>query len=182
MRMNTEFFHDLSVSINSTLDVKKIMHILSADVAEIFGVKGSSIRLLDENKEKLEVVASYGLSEQYLNKGSISAEKGIPEALKNRPIVVKDVATDEGVQYQDEKKAEGIVSILSVPVNARDDVIGVMRLYSDEPREFTEDDIMLAVAIAHQGGLAIQNASMYLTLQQDKKDLEEEIWTHKSWF
>lgn len=182
MRMNTELFHDLAVSINSTLDIKKIMHMMSADIAETLGVKASSIRLLDEDKKTLELVASYGLSEKYLSKGPVSAEKGIAEALKNRPVVVRDVATDAGVQYREEKKAEGIVSILSVPINARDDVIGVLRLYSDVPREFTEDDIMLATAMAHQGGLAIQNASMYLMLQEDKKNLEEEIWSHRSWF
>ncbi|HHC23928.1 MAG TPA: GAF domain-containing protein [Desulfobacterales bacterium] len=182
IRMNTELFHDLAVTINSTLDIKEIMHIMSADVAETLGVKAASIRLMDENRDKLEIVSSYGLSEKYLSKGPISAEKGISEALRNRPVVIRDVATDKGVQYREEKKAEGIVSILSVPINARDDVIGVMRLYSDVPREFTEADIMMAVAMAHQGGLAIQNASMYLTLQQDKNDLEAEIWTHRSWF
>jgi len=31
------------------------------------------------------------------------------------------------------------------------------------------------------GGLAIQNASMYLKLQEDKKSLEEDIWSHRSW-
>lgn len=182
MQMNTELFHDLAVSINSTLDIRKIMHIMSADIAETIGVKASSVRLLDENREKLELVASYGLSEKYLNKGPISAEKGIPEALRNRAVVVKHVGTDEGVQYRAEKKEEGIVSILSVPINARDEVIGVLRLYSDVPREFTEDDIMLATAMSHQGGLAIQNASMYLMLQEDKKNLEEDIWSHRSWF
>ncbi len=182
MQMNTELFHDLAVSINSTLDIRKIMHIMSADIAETIGVKASSVRLLDENREKLELVASYGLSENYLSKGPLSAEKGIPEALRNRSVVVRNVAADEGVQYRAEKKAEGIVSILSVPINARDEVIGVLRLYSDVPREFTEDDIMLATAMAHQGGLAIQNASMYLMLQEDKKNLEEDIWSHRSWF
>lgn len=182
MRMNTEFFHDLAVNINSTLDVKSILHIMSADVAEFLGVKAVSIRLLDEDKGILELVSSYGLSEKYLSKGPLSAEKGISEALKNRAVVVRDVATDDGVQYKKEKQEEGIVSILSVPINARDDVIGVMRLYSDVPREFTEDDIMMAIAMAHQGGLAIQNASMYLRLQEDKRDLEAEIWSHKSWF
>lgn len=181
-KMNAELFHDLAVSINSTLDIKKIMHIMSADIAEIIGVKASSIRLLDQENNTLELVASYGLSEKYLSKGPASAEKGIPEALRNRPIAVKDVAAEAGVQYREEKKAEGIVSILSVPINARDEVIGVLRLYSDVPRDFDYNDIMLATAMAHQGGLAIQNASMYLMLQEDKKNLEEEIWSHRQWF
>jgi hypothetical protein len=41
---------------------------------------------------------------------------------------------------------------------------------------------MLVNAIAHQGGLAIQNASMHMMLQEDKKSLEKEIWSHRMWF
>jgi hypothetical protein len=42
--------------------------------------------------------------------------------------------------------------------------------------------VILLEALAHQGGIAIQNASMYLMLQDDMKNLEEEIWTHRAWF
>jgi len=37
-------------------------------------------------------------------------------------------------------------------------------------------------SLARLGGLAIQNASMYLQLQQDKENLEKEIWSHRAWF
>ena len=179
---NTRLFHDLAANINSTLDVKKIMHILSADVADALGVKAASVRLLDESKEKLELVASYGLSEKYLDKGPISAEKSIAEALKGKPVVVKNAAEDKGVQYKKEKQEEGIFSILCVPIKSKDEVIGVLRLYSGVEREFTEDEIMLVTALALQGGLAIQNASMYLMLEQDMKDLKDDLWSHRSWF
>ena len=182
MRMNTEFFHDLAVNINSTLDVKNILQVMSADIAEILGVKGITIRLVDEESGTLRLVASFGLSEKYLNKGPFYYDKTNMEALKKKPVVTRDVATDENVQYRKEKMEEGIVSILAVPIHARDDVIGVLKLYSDVPREFTEDDIMLVTAMAHQGGLAIQNASMYIRLQEDKKSLEEEVWSHRMWF
>lgn len=182
IRKNTKLFHDLSASINSSLDVKKIMEIMSVDVARAFGVKAVSVRLLDKEKKTLHLVASYGLSGKYLGKGPLSAEKSIAEALRGNPVVVKDAASDKGVQYKDEKKQEGIFSILCVPIKAKDEVIGVMRLYSGVPRDFNQDEIMLASAIAHQGGLAIQNASMYLMLKQDIKDLKDDIWSHRSWF
>jgi GAF domain-containing protein len=182
MRMNTEFFHDLAVNINSTLDVKKILHIMSADIAEILGVKGITIRLVDEESGTLKLVASFGLSEKYLDKGPFYYDKTSLKALEKRPVVIKNVSTDENVQYRKEKLEEEIVSILAVPIHARDDVIGVLKLYSDVSREFTEDDIMLVTAMAHQGGLAIQNASMYIRLQEDKKSLEEDVWRHKMWF
>ena len=37
-------------------------------------------------------------------------------------------------------------------------------------------------ALAQTGGLAIQNAAMYLALQNDLRDLKEDIWSHGSWF
>ncbi len=179
---NTKLFHDLAANINSTLDIKKIMNILSADVAGALGVKASSVRLLDEERENLELVASYGLSQKYLNKGPISGEKSISDALKGKPVVVKDISTDKGVQYRKEKEEEGIAAILSVPIKSKEEVIGVLRLYSGVPREFTDDEIMLVSALALQGGLAIQNASLYLMVQKDMKDLQDDIWSHRSWF
>ncbi len=182
MRMNTEFFHDLAVNVNSTLDVKQILKVMSADVAEILGVKGITIRLVNERSGTLELVASHGLGKNYLEKGPFYYDQASLDALKKKPGVIRDVATDENVHYRKEKMDEGIVSILAVPIHAREDVIGVLKLYSGEPREFTENDIMLATVMAHQGGLAIQNASMYIRLQEDKKSLEEEVWSHRMWF
>jgi hypothetical protein len=36
--------------------------------------------------------------------------------------------------------------------------------------------------VAYLGGLAIQNASLYLMLQEDMKELKADIWSHRSWF
>jgi GAF domain-containing protein len=182
LRENTRIFLDLAAGINASLNLKDILQALTANVAKAIGVKAASIRLLDEERANLKLVASCGLSEKYLSKGPISAEKSISEALRGRPVVVKDASADKGVQYKKEKQEEGIVSILCVPIKAKEEVIGVLRLYSATPRDFTEDEIMLVTALAYQGGLAIQNASLYLMLKSDMKELKEEIWSHRCWF
>ena len=41
---------------------------------------------------------------------------------------------------------------------------------------------MMVKALAHQGGIAIQNASMFLQLQEEQKSLEEDVWSYRSWF
>jgi GAF domain-containing protein len=79
-------------------------------------------------------------------------------------------------------KAEGIVTILAVPIKTKERVIGVLRLYSGVPREFTPDELMLVTALAYLGGLAIQNASLYLVCQSDMENLKGELWSHRSWF
>ncbi len=183
LKENTRMFLDLSASINSSLDLNKVLHILSANVAETIEVKGSAIRLLDEKRQTLELAASYGLSEQYLNKGPISAAEGPDrELLQGKPLVLRNAKKDKGITYKKEMEKEGIVSILSVPIRTKDEVIGILRLYSAYQREFAEDEILLIMALAHQGGLAIQNATLYTILKQDMDDLKEDMWSHRSWF
>ncbi len=182
IQKNSMLFLDLASSINSSLDIKKVLHILTADICEALDLKGIAIRLLDKDTNMLNLVSSYGLSEGFLEKGPVSAEKSATQALKGETVVIKNVATDKRIQYREEFLNEGITSMLVVPIKVKDEVIGVMRFYGDVERDFPEETIILANAVAQQGGLAIQNASMYLALQDDKKHLEEDIWSHRMWF
>ncbi len=182
VKANTRLFHDLSTNINSSLDLPKIFHILAADIAETLKIKASSVLLVKPETGTLELVASYGLSDRYLKRGPLSLEKSVAETLEGKPVVIKNATTDKRVQHRKEKQEEGIVSILSVPIKTKDEVIGVLRLYSGIPREFTKGEIMLVAALANQGGLAIQNAFMYHLLQEDMNDLRDDIWSHRLWF
>ena len=182
IRKNSLLFLDLAAAVNSSLDIKEILHDLTHRIGEALGMKGIAIRLLDKATGNLKLVASYGLSDKFLNKGPVSATKGAVQALKGETVVITDVETDPRVQYRKEDLEEGIRSILIVPIKARDEIIGTMRVYSGVKREYPEDMITFVNALAHQGGLAIRNASLYLSLQEDKKSLEEEIWSHRLWF
>ncbi len=183
LRNETKLLFDLAVKLSGSLDIKEILRAMSAEIARALGVKGASIRLLDEDKQTLELVASYGLSEKYLQKGPVSARKSISQAVNGqKPVIVENAATDRRVQYRKMNKEEGIVTILSVPITTKEKVIGVLRLYSKVKRDFSQDEIMLVTALAYLGGLAIQNASLYLVCQTDMKDLKDELWSHRSWF
>ncbi len=178
IRISLELISD----INSSLDIRVILQTLTEKMARALDLKAASIRLLNDNKTELRLVASYGLSEKYLNKGPVYAEQSIAEALSGVPVIVRDAAKDKGVQYRKEKKEEGIVSILCVPIKAREGVIGVLRLYTNAPREFSDQDIQLVSVLAHQGGLAIQNASLFMMLQDDLKGMKDDAWSHRCWF
>ncbi|MFP3867768.1 MAG: GAF domain-containing protein [Desulfobacteraceae bacterium] len=182
LRRKTRMFLDLAVNLGSSLDIKKILHIMSADIAESMGVKGSALLLLDEEQRTLKLAASYGLSERFLHKGPVSAQKSMAQALTGEAVIISDALTDKRLQYKKATAEEGIRSILSVPIQTKEKVIGVLRLYSGVPRNFSEDEIMIVTALAYLGGLAIQNASWYLMVQQDMEDLKDELWSHRSWF
>ncbi|KJS03176.1 MAG: hypothetical protein VR65_02855 [Desulfobulbaceae bacterium BRH_c16a] len=179
-KRDLKLLSSVAENLGSSLDIKVILHLMTADLALAFNLLGVTIRLVDDRSRELRLVASYGLSENYLNKGPVSAER-IKTVLKNKAEVIDDVATYD-IDYREERKAEGIVTMVHLPIPVKGKVIGIMGLYSDKRRGLLDEDISLMSSIARQCGLAIQNASLYLQLEQDKKNLEEEIWGHKAWF
>jgi len=152
---------EVSGTISSTLNVREVLGMIVRKIPDIMNMKAATIRLLDDAGKKLELVASYGLSERYLNRGPVDAEGSISVALEGNPLAIYDATTDPRIFYRDEAKEEGIKSMLVVPIVVRAKIIGIMRLLTDEYREFRRDEIAFAVALAGQGGIAIENARMY---------------------
>jgi len=179
---NAALFLELASAINSSLEIKEVLHNMSEKVCQALGMKGVTIRLVNEDTHTLDIVATHGLSDKFLKKGSISTEKSVTEALQGKTVIIEDIAADKRLQYPQETQAEGIHSMVCVPIRSREKVIGVMRMYSDSVRKYTPDFILVVEALAHTGALAIQNASMYLALKEDKKNLENEIWSHRLYF
>ena len=179
---NATLFLELASAINSSLDIREVLHSMSEKVCKALGMKGSTVRLLNEDGKSLELVASCGLSKAFLDKGPVSSHESITEGLKGKTIIIEDTSNDKRLQYPKETLKEGIKSMVCVPMRSRERVIGVMRLYSASIRKYPRDFIIMVEALAHTGALAIQNASMYLQLKEDKQNLEEEIWSHRLYF
>ena len=154
-------FFDVNQTIFSSLSLKEILNILVKKTVRALGAKAGSLRLIDEQTKRLELAASENLSRKYLNKGPLNYDRSIPEVMEGKVVLVKDAHNDSRIQYRAEKAREGINTILSVPVVAKDKVIGVLRLYSEEPRDFTDEEIEFVSALAEMGGLAIANAKIY---------------------
>jgi GAF domain-containing protein len=182
MHKNAMLFLELATNINSSLDIGQVLHNLTVNTCEKLGMKGAVIRLLDDDRDELKLVASHGLSEDFLERIRTTTSETAQRALKGETIIISDTTTDSRITFKTAMKTEGVVSMIVTPIMVRDKVIGVLRLYSDVERQFPDDVVMMVKALAHQGGLAIQNASMFLQLEKDKKSLEEDIWSHRAWF
>jgi signal transduction protein with GAF and PtsI domain len=164
-------FREMVKAVNSTLDLQEVLDLLVSNVTQVMDLKACAIRLLDTKKRTLELAAAYGLSEKYINKGPVDADKSISDAIEGKTISVYKVLEDPRAQYPEAAAEEGISSIVSVPLAVRGRVIGVMRLYTPEPREFSENEINSAEALAEMGAIAIENARMYERIWRDYETL-----------
>jgi len=156
-----KLFYETTQTILSSASLQVTLNTLVERSAAALKVKGGSLRLVNEQTQKLEQVASCGLSEAYLNKGTLSSDRSVPQVLKGEVVCIQDAFDDPRIQYREELRAEGLNTMLSLPLMASGKAIGVLRLYSTERREFSAEEIELVSAMAELGGLAIANAQLY---------------------
>ena len=168
-------FFETAQAIISARDLQKTLDSLVQRTVAALEVKGGVLRLIDEESGLLKRVAAYGLSDSYLNKGALHANQSIPGALDGKPVYIKDAGNDPRIEYPQAMIAEGIASVLSVPVVAGDKVMGVLRLYSADQHDYNDEDIEFVSALAEMGGLAIVNALQYQDKDEKLEALFDEI-------
>jgi GAF domain-containing protein len=182
IRRNSRLFYDLSAGINASLDFKQIIETLTVDLGHSFKAKGVSIMLLDEDQKTLKPVAVHGIDESLLIEEALAKDKSIAKTLKGETVLIPDAAQDNNIFNPKAHQKEGIVTLLSVPIKSGQSVSGVLRLYFSASKDFYKDEIMLINAFALQAGLAIANTACFVSLENDYKDLKDDMWSHRSWF
>ena len=159
--LNYETLLKVSKAISHSKDQEEVILMTVESIKSALQAKGCTLFLMNRQTNDLEVAASFGLSEGYLNKGPVSAFRSIAQTLEDGPVAIYDVADDPRLQYPDEARQEGISSILSVPVLAGGHIIGALRVYTAEPWEFTMDDVNFVQAMAGMAGMAIDMSRLY---------------------
>lgn len=159
--------YQIAKEINSSLDVDQVLNVIVESTTKATGVKGCSIMLLSPDRKQLTHTAACGLSDWYVRKGPIKADPAILESLQGNPLLILDAATDSRVQYRQQAIKEGIASILSVPIYLRDEIIGILRLYTSEPRQFSPEEIDFLGAVANLGAIALEKAESHQILVKD---------------
>ncbi|MGD9055685.1 MAG: GAF domain-containing protein [Desulfobacterales bacterium] len=144
-------------AISTIRDPEEIILITVESVTHALNVKGCTLFLFSPKSKELKLAGSFGLSNDYLNKGPISALHSIASSLQDaQPVAIFDVTDDPRLQYPNEAQKEGIASILAVPILIGDRLIGSMRVYTTEPWEFTLNDVNFVQAVAQLAGMAIE--------------------------
>ncbi len=153
--INYETLLKITRSMSMCRDPEEVFLITVRSIKNALQVKGVALFLINPQSQELEVVASAGLSEDYLNKGPVSARHSIAASLKEGPVAIADVTDDPRLQYPDEAKKEGIQSILSVPIEIQAEIVGAMRIYTGDAWDLTLEDVNFIQALAQIAGILI---------------------------
>jgi GAF domain-containing protein len=171
--LNYDTLLKIAGAISHSKDPEEVVLMTVDSVKTALDVKGCAVFLINRQTDELELAASFGLSEGYIGKGPLSALLSIPQSLAEGPVAIYDVTDDPRIQYPEEAQKEGIASILSVPIVAGGQSIGILRVYTAEPWEFTLDDLNFVQAMASMAGMAIEMARLYKGLKDSIEVLKQ---------
>ena len=167
--------YEVAAAVSSAHTPDRVLQSIVESVARALDAKGCSLMLLTPDRKLLLHTAAFGLSDWYVRKGPVSADVSIAEALEGKAVAVLDATVDVRVQYREQAAREGIASILSVPMMLRDEIVGVVRVYSVQPRHFTDEDIYFVGVSGRLGAIALENARLYDAVQKDYDELRRDV-------
>ena len=94
-------------------------------------------------------------------------------ALTGKPIKVFDVCKDPRFLNKQIAVKDGLVSLLSVPMSAEGQIIGVVNCYTPEPYDFSNEDIQMLTAVASQAAIVLKNTELRVMKKVVERELEE---------
>jgi CheY-like chemotaxis protein len=178
-RYREDTFAEIKAAIASTLNFKEVIDLIVKGVVKVMKVKGGALSLLDRNREKLGTFAYRGLSRDYVESGPPDSSESIVQAIMTgRHIWIADAGEDPRIPGSAAVKREGIKSILSVPLLVRNKVMGDLRVYTAERREFSDEEIRFLYGFAEQMAYAIENARSYEDVKDEYEALRDDLWDY----
>ncbi|MFC2028234.1 GAF domain-containing protein, partial [Chloroflexota bacterium] len=161
----------ISSAVSGLWDLDEILKVSLDGVLEIIGGAIGGILLLDEDTQQLRYQVHRGLSASYVEQVKIGLGKGIAGrvAQSGNPILLEDVSKDPRTANPDIVSTEGLKGFASVPLKAKENVVGVINVASHEPGQFGADDLYLLDSIGCQVGTAIEQAKLYQRLNRARE-------------
>jgi len=154
---------------NSAFSLRRICNSIAKSTAKAMQANSCHILALDSQKEYLITIGAYGLSDLYLKKGPLAANRSLPDILEGKVVSIVDAAEDKRVQYRQDAQAQGISSILGVPVFGKGEATGEIRIYTREPRQFSEADKSFFLSVANMCAVIFERAELHQLLEQGYK-------------
>jgi hypothetical protein len=135
--------YDMVKKMGMSSKLQELMDLATRGAAGIMGVKGASIKLLDESGKRLVFASTFGLSENYLAKGAVDIERSPinRRIIEGSFVSVGSIGESEYFQYPEDIRKEGIASMLCLPLRIEKTALGVFCVYSGVSYFFDDGDI-----------------------------------------
>jgi GAF domain-containing protein len=166
---------EISRAIMSRDYVDDILALIVSVTAQMTGSKICSILLLDKESRELTLRSCHSNQGRYNQRSNTPLGMGIAGrvAQTNMPVKVLDVRTDTRFINKEIAIHDGLVSLLSVPMSADGEVIGVLNCYTPREHDFSDEEISVLTTVAGQAAVLIRTTELRILKEIIERELEE---------
>ena len=165
----------ISAALSGLWDLDAILGVGLDNALEYMHGTVGEILLIDEDSQSLSRRVHRGLSKEYVTGLRTSLGEGVTGSVaqSGKAVLLEDISSDPRVVHRELIIAEGLKAFISVPLRAKEIVLGVLNIASHRPRKFTNNDVYFLYAIGDQLGIAIEHARLYERLRSARERLRK---------
>lgn len=162
-----KLINEISQEITTILDVDNLFDALACALVDRFKYECVAILEVDESHSSLTLRASYGEIPSGLNVGDYRHSTNnsyIGEVVKSGlPVLVNEGYQEGAVMPMTGEEAKSVVVI---PIFVDNQVGAVIYIDSNQPNEFSDQDLWTLSSLANQAATVIENAQLYHKLER----------------
>ncbi len=168
----TEALRQVALELFAQPDLDALLSAIVQRAVELVGGSAGGLYLYRPEEDALEWVVSIGPDQPPIGTRLRPSEGGISRKVweTGRPFWVDDYRNWEGraAIYA----GYPWTAVIGVPVRRGEEMLGVLIILADPPRTFSQEDADLLELFAAQAAVALTNARLYETIQQERERLD----------
>lgn len=166
--------HEINLAATSTLDLGTIAKVLLENIDLFLPYSAATLRLFNKGTGVMEPLACRNLDEEEWKAVPWKKGRGFAEVVvKNKAaLTIDNIQKDPRAQDPEFFRKNGLISYLGVPLIVKEEVLGVLSIFTKEERKFTEIEVEFLSTVAGQAAIAIQNAQLYQQTRSQAVELE----------
>lgn len=154
---------DVAQVVVSSLDLNDVLQRILQVTRELVKVPAGSIALYDHENHSMELHAAEGLSDIFIARKTWKIEKGCltQTILDQDGLFVVEDTSQVSFFTNPLAIAEGIRSVIAVPLKVHGQIVGILYLNDFVPRRFSSQKLELLTIMASFATLSISNARLH---------------------
>lgn len=157
--------YNLSEKITTSLELSVVAELVISETRRLFKTTNASIMLLNEERNVLEIISTFGTAKTLNSKVSFNLDEGLAGSVfqTGKPELINNASCDPRFIPGNNP----VSSLMCVPLKFQERVIGVLNVSNEEPIDYTAEDLKILTTLASQAVSVIENAIRHKSQLQE---------------
>ena len=162
-------------SVMSGLDLPGILQRIVAEASHMARAPHVAVLLLDREAQVLRVAALAGNPVPPGFEIPLGTDLSGVVAQTGESVFSPNSSTDPRNLLAERDRENGLVTYLGLPIKGREGILGVLTFETTTPRRYTQDELAYLTSFADNAAMAIENAWLHRTVQEQAARLEARV-------